>query len=153
MKQRIFRFALLTAMLVLPGLFPAAAPAYFDRGPVTVDVGQSSVTVKEGESMTVSVKVTPDSDSQLPGCGMAECPQTCGDKNCLNDEGECMCNGLEYKTYVADVKTATSDAGIATASYNSGGGAVYHIHLEHKICRPMIPCRPSLFGSWMASIL
>lgn len=121
MKQRTLRFALLiTVSMLLLGMFPAVAPAYFDRGPVTVDVGQSAVTVKEGESMTVTVKVTPDSDSQLPGCGMAECPQTCGDKTCLNADGECMCNGLEYKTYYADVKTATSDAGIATASYKSG---------------------------------
>lgn len=121
MKRRTLRFALLITMSVmLLGMFPTDAPAYFDRGPVTVDVGQSAVTVKEGENMTVTVKVTPDSDSQLPGCGMAECPQTCGDKNCLNDEGECMCNGLEYKTYYADVKTATSDAGIAAVSHKSG---------------------------------
>ncbi|ATW25588.1 Ig-like domain-containing protein [Candidatus Formimonas warabiya] len=121
MKPRTWRKALVlpTAVLLLGMLSPVAL-AYFDRGPINVEVGQSAVTLKEGESVTVTVKVTPDSDSQLPGCGMAECPQTCGEKNCLNDDGECMCNGLEYQTYYADVKTATSDAGVATVSHNGG---------------------------------
>ncbi len=101
-----------------------SALAYFDRGPVTVTVGQSAVTVEQGGEVTVSVTVTPSSDSQLPGCGMPECPQSCGEKNCLNEDGECMCNGLEYKTYYADVKTESSNTAVATASYGNGTIAI-----------------------------
>lgn len=121
MKQKTWQFALLMIVSsLLAGLFPAVATAYFDRGPVAVEVGQSAATVEEGGSMTVNVRVTPASAVQLPGCGMAECPQTCGEKNCLDKDGECTCNGLQHKTYYADVQTATSDASIAAVSYNSG---------------------------------
>ena len=105
---------LLTQSLTVPVL------AYFDRGPVTVTVGQTAVELKEGENATVSIQVTPASGSQLPGCGMAECPQTCGEKECLNGDGECMCSGLDYKTYYAGVETSTGNAGIATAGYSGG---------------------------------
>ncbi len=122
MLRGALRFAVLLIIpaLLLLSTFSEVALAYFDRGAITVDLGQSAVTVKEGESMTVTVKVTPESDSQLPGCGMPECPQSCGEKYCLNDDGECMCNGLDYKTYYASVKTVTSNSDIASVSYNSG---------------------------------
>ncbi len=121
MRKRLRWWGVWCLLLWLVGVIaPLTAGAYFDRGPVTVVLGQSEVTVKPGETFAVSVRVDPDSDSQLPGCGMAECPQTCGEKNCLNDEGECMCNGLEYQTYYADVSVASSDTAVATASYANG---------------------------------
>jgi hypothetical protein len=120
MKQKTRRFALLIIIsLLLIGFLPTAVMAYFDRGQVSVEAGQPAVTVEEGGSVTVNVNVTPASDSQLPGCGMTECPQSCGE-GCLNKDGECTCDGLQYKTYYADVQAATSDASVATVRYSSG---------------------------------
>lgn len=115
----VYIYALIWAVSVVLFLAPQAS-AYFDRGPTEVDLGQEQLTLAVGERVTVTVRVDPESAAQLPGCGMAECPQTCGDKNCLDENGECMCAGLEYKTYYADIRTATSDASIATVNYANG---------------------------------
>ena len=56
-----------------------------------------------GSSTTVSVSLSPASDQQTEGCGMAECPQICGEKECLDANGQCTCNGTEYKTYTTSV--------------------------------------------------
>lgn len=118
--EKTWRWTLwIIMLLLLTGSCPAVVMAYFDRGPVKVEAGQPAVTVEEGGSVTVSVNVTPASASQLPGCGMAECPQNCG-KGCLNERGDCTCNGWQYQTYNANVQTATSNAGVATVRYSNG---------------------------------
>lgn len=96
------------------------AQAYFERGNVTVSVGKQSVTLEQGNSESVSVTLSPGSDRQLPGCGMAECPQSCGEKECLDENGECVCNGKTYKTYYAYASAASSNTSVATASYDNG---------------------------------
>lgn len=60
------------------------------------------------------------SSTQLPGCGMAECPQICGEKDCLNAKGECTCGGTTYDTYYADVSASSSDSSVAAATYSGG---------------------------------
>lgn len=100
--------------------FGISASAYFDRGSVAVTVGETAVTVKQGQKLSVSVSVDPSKDDQLPGCGMAECPQICGEMGCFNEKGDCQCAGVEYKTYYADVAAKSSNAAVATASCSSG---------------------------------
>ena len=100
----------LIGMLCLIGLiigsWSMTAHAYFDRGPVEVSLGHSSVSLKEGESVSVSVKLSPSSSRQLPGCGMPECPQICGEKECLDSKGECTCAGTTYHTYHATAEVS-----------------------------------------------
>ena len=122
MKKRSKRLivAVMTALLVIQCATPAYA--YFQRGSVNISVGRSSVTLNQGGSESVSVSMSPSSDSQLPGCGMAECPQSCGEKECLDANGECTCNGKSYQTYYAYASVSSSNTSVATASY--GGGVV-----------------------------
>ena len=99
--------------------------AYFDRGAVGVSVGKKNVTLEQGQSETISVTFSPAQSSQLPGCGMAECPQSCGEKNCLDENGECKCNGTTYQTYYAFATTTSSNTSVATADYGNG---VINVH-------------------------
>ena len=82
MKKRLLS-AVCVAVL-FSCLFTVPSFAYFNRGAVTMQLGQTSVSVAEGKSVSVSVTVNPISEQQLPGCGMAECPQSCGNTGCLN---------------------------------------------------------------------
>ncbi|MCD8221941.1 MAG: hypothetical protein LUD07_07095, partial [Clostridiales bacterium] len=96
------------------------AYAYFNRGTVTMTLGKSSVSVAEGSSESFSVAFSPASDDQLPGCGMAECPQICGDKECLDENYNCCCAGTTYSTYYAFATVTSSNTSVATASYDNG---------------------------------
>ena len=71
MKKRLLS-AVCVAVL-FSCLFTVPSFAYFNRGTVTMQLGQTSVSVAEGRSVSVSVTVNPISEQQLPGCGMAEC--------------------------------------------------------------------------------
>jgi hypothetical protein len=113
---------LLAAAIVTIFSVSGSADAYFDRGQVGISLGQSSVSVNAGESRTVSVSLNPASDKQTPGCGMAECPQTCGDLGCLDGNGQCTCAGSKYSTYQTQVSAVSSNGSVAKASYS--GGAV-----------------------------
>ena len=106
-------------------VMPAAA--YFDRGPVTPALGQSSVQVTVGSSVSVSCALSPASDRQLPGCGMAECPQICGEKDCLDENGQCTCGGTTYQTYYAEAAVASSNTSVASASYSSGSIVIHGV--------------------------
>lgn len=94
--------------------------AYFDRGTVKMSLGKTSVSLKQKESESVTVSLSPKSDKQLPGCGMPECPQSCGEKDCLTEDGECKCNGTTYQIYKAYAEVSSSNTSVATASYNNG---------------------------------
>lgn len=100
----------------------AAVPsfAYFNRGSVMLSLGQSKVTLAAGASASVSVSIDPIREDQLPGCGMAECPQACGNTGCLNENGECTCAGTEYKTYTSSVSVSSSAPSVASVSYSGG---------------------------------
>lgn len=101
-------------------LMTVSAFAYFNRGAVSMQVGQSSVSLQAGRSVSVSVSVNPIKEQQLPGCGMAECPQSCGNTGCLNEYGECTCAGTSYQTYYSSVKAVSGNSSVATASYANG---------------------------------
>lgn len=103
-------------------LTAAAVPslAYFNRGAVQISLSQTSMSLAQGSSASVSVTIDPIKEDQLPGCGMAECPQTCGSSGCLNENGECTCSGTTYKTYHSSVAVSSSNASVATASYANG---------------------------------
>ncbi len=103
-------------------LTAAAVPslAYFNRGAVQISLSQTSLSLDQGASASVSVTIDPIKEDQLPGCGMAECPQTCGSSGCLNENGECTCAGTNYKTYHSSVAVSSSNASVATASYANG---------------------------------
>ena len=94
--------------------------AYFNRGAVQISLSQTSLSLDKGASASVSVTIDPIKEDQLPGCGMAECPQTCGSSGCLNENGECTCAGTNYKTYHSSVSVSSSNASVATASYSNG---------------------------------
>lgn len=125
MKTKRFRrtarlIAALAACLILCLGMSTNAWAYFNRGTVGISTGQKEVFVTEGSSTTVSVSLSPASDQQTEGCGMAECPQICGEKECLDANGQCTCNGTEYKTYTTSVAVFSSNTSVATASYSNG---------------------------------
>jgi hypothetical protein len=116
-------FYLVTTMIMVLGLAylcEMESKAYFERGTVSVSLGQGSLTLEQGQSGTVSISFSPSTSSQLPGCGMAECPQSCGEKNCLDENGECKCGGLSYQTYYAYANVTSSNASIASATYQNG---------------------------------
>ena len=117
-KIRTLIIPILVIVFILTGTISTSA--YFDRGTVGVSLGASSVSIEAGSGQSVSVSFSPSSSDQLPGCGMAECPQICGEKNCLDENGECMCNGTDYQTYYAFASVSSSNTSVASASYSNG---------------------------------
>ncbi|MDR1028017.1 MAG: hypothetical protein LBL63_01175, partial [Clostridiales Family XIII bacterium] len=107
----------LVALLI--SMSAGEALAYFNLPAVGISPGQTAVSLTVGQTVTVSVGVSPASEEQLPGCGMAECPQTCG-VECLDARGWCQCAGMTYSTYYAQVSAASSNSSVAQARYGSG---------------------------------
>lgn len=118
-RKGIKKLGLCLAAVLVCAQISFVSLAYFDRGDVKVRIGKSSVSLEAGESESVTVSISPSSDRQLPGCGMPECPQSCGE-GCLNADGECTCGGTTYQTYYARGEVSSSNTGVATASYNNG---------------------------------
>lgn len=117
----------LAATLSLGGV-PGVAWAYFSKPAPSISVA-GGVSVASGSSMTIACTVSPEAESQLPGCGMAECPQACdglvkpGDSKpggCLDANGWCTCAGTGYYTAYTSVQVSSSDPSVARASYASG---------------------------------
>lgn len=106
--------------LLLQCIVTVPSFAYFNRGTVSMQLGQTNVSIPEGKSVSVSVTVDPIKEQQLPGCGMAECPQSCGNTGCLNEYGECTCGGTAYQTYYSSVKAVSGNSSVASASYANG---------------------------------
>ncbi len=124
MKKTAKRSLIFVLALLITGVMTCSDSfAYFQRGSVGVYAGQSSVSVSQGGSAAVSLSFSPASSSQLPGCGMAECPQICGEKDCLDANGECKCAGTTYMTYYASANAYSSNTSVATASCS--GSTVY----------------------------
>lgn len=119
--------ALVIGAMCFQGMGLVKAEAYFNRGTVGVSVGRGSVSVEAGSNTSVSVSLSPASDSQLEGCGMAECPQICGEKECLDANGQCTCNGTTYKTYNTSVSVSSSNTSVATASYSGGTLSIHGV--------------------------
>lgn len=118
MKIRIILIICIT--VILQFMMAVSSFAYFNRGTVSMEPGRSDVKLSAGQSVSVSVNIDPISEQQLPGCGMAECPQTCGNTGCLNEYGECTCAGTSYQTYYSSVKAVSGNSSVATASYSNG---------------------------------
>ena len=124
MKKTAKRCLLLALVMAITGVMTCADSfAYFQRGSVNVYAGRGSVSVTQGSSASVSISFSPSSSRQLPGCGMAECPQICGEKDCLDANGECKCAGTVYQTYYPTASVSSSNTSVATASYS--GGVLY----------------------------
>ncbi|MDR2108570.1 MAG: hypothetical protein LBP28_03805, partial [Coriobacteriales bacterium] len=144
--------ALLAALCVAALLLTPAslAHAYFNRGTVGISVGAASVSLTPGQSTSVSVTLNPASDEQTQGCGMAECPQSCGDKGCLDANGQCVCAGQGYSTYYPDVAVSSSNGGVATASYS--GGALSITAVGEGSCTLTLTASLRQFSSGSTSI-
>lgn len=98
--------------------------AYIERGDVTIS-GEESYTLQEGE--TAELNVSPYAEEHYPGCQMPECPEICGEKDCIeyvNGQPECTCNGRELTLYEAEVTLESSDESVAEASYDKSSGTV-----------------------------
>ena len=108
--------------------FPAQAFAYFAKDPVGVYLGAGSLSLTSGQTGTVSVSVDMWSEQQLPGCGMAECPQACGNLTtpwgevggCLNAAGWCQCAGTSYITAYTTLSVSSSNPSVARATVSGG---------------------------------
>lgn len=123
-----FLLALMLAASLVLAVFPVtAAQAYYNFGTVGVSSGASYLSVQAGQSTSTSIAVSPASDSQTLGCGMAKCPQVCTSEGaveagytCFDVNGQCTCSGTGYSTYYPEVYASSSNAGVATASVSGG---------------------------------
>ncbi len=124
-RTRIMRCAALVfAALMVLSLTGVVSMAYIDRGSVSIS-GKSAYELSVGED--VSLSVSPFEEEHYPGCGMADCPQICGEKECIvtiNGQKECTCNGTDLTTYYADVELSSTDSSVASVSYNDKTGVV-----------------------------
>lgn len=114
-------------LALVAAYLPVTAQAYYTFGTVKVSAGSSSLSVKAGSSTSTSIHVSPSSDRQTLGCGMAQCPQVCGGDgaieagySCFDENGQCTCAGTAYSTYYPEVSASSSNSSVATASVSAG---------------------------------
>ena len=127
--------AIALAIALVASFIPVVkAQAYYTFGTVGVSTGSSYLSVQAGASTSTSVSVTPASDSQTLGCGMAKCPQVCESEgataagyHCFDTNGQCTCAGTSYSTYYPETSASSSNSGVATA-YVSGGTLIVQGH-------------------------
>lgn len=117
------RAAKLVSMAVI-GLFLCAFAglpvlAYYNQGTVSLSLGKTNVTVAPGGNCSVSATMSPASANETQGCGMAQCPQTCG-PTCADANGQCICMGADYHNYPATVTLTSANASVAMAKYTNG---------------------------------
>lgn len=118
---------LMACALVLAVLLPGQAFAYFSYPAPGISV-PGSVSLTSGETQSVTCAVSPMSEQQLPGCGMAECPQACDGLEtpggvvggCMSADGWCTCAGIGYYTAYTNVTVSSSDPSVARASWAGG---------------------------------
>lgn len=126
---------LVAALALVAALVPLSkAAAYYSFGTVGVYTGSSNLSVQVGSTAQTSITVSPSSDSQTLGCGMAKCPQVCTSDGatsagytCFDTNGQCTCAGTSYSTYYPEVSAQSSNSGVATA-YVSGNTLVVTGH-------------------------
>lgn len=125
MKKSIRFTGIVSAVMLLAGTFAVPSFAFIERGDVKID-GESSYTLEVGE--TAELSITPHMEEHLPGCGMSDCPSSCGEKGCITigptGQQECTCGGTEYKPYEATVNADSSDDSVAEAKYDEAGNVV-----------------------------
>lgn len=125
MKKSIRFTGIVSAVMLLAGTFAVPSFAFIERGDVQIN-GESSYTLEVGETAKLSVK--PCEEQHLPGCGMSDCPSSCGERGCIiigaKGQQECVCNGRDYVTYYATVKPESSNSSVAEAKYDDAGNVV-----------------------------
>ena len=125
MKRSIRFTGIVSAVMLLAGTFAVPSFAFIERGDVKID-GESSYTLEVGE--TAELSITPYAEEHLPGCGMSDCPSSCGERGCIiigaKGQQECVCNGRDYVKYYATVKPESSDSSVAEAKYDDAGNVV-----------------------------
>ena len=125
MKKSIRFTGIVSVVMLLAGTFAVPSFAFIERGDVQIN-GESSYTLEVGE--TAELSITPYAEEHLPGCGMSDCPSSCGEKGCITigptGQQECICVGTEYKLYEATVNADSSDDSVATAAYDKAGHVV-----------------------------
>lgn len=123
----------LAAALALTMCLPTPALAYFSKNPVGIYFGSTYLSLTTGSSGSVGLTIDPMQEQQLPGCGMAICPEACGGLEnpatgvvggCLNDAGWCTCAGTTYYTAYTNVSVSSSNPYVARASYSGGALSV-----------------------------
>jgi hypothetical protein len=120
--------ALAIAVALCCGMLPVPAWAYYSLAPVQVYLGSSSLSLTSGDSASIGCGLSIASEGQTIGCGMAECPQGCGDLTtpsgvkggCADANGWCTCMGTAYSTYYTNVAVYSDNPGVARASYSGG---------------------------------
>jgi hypothetical protein len=120
MKKRRFRvltICLLVCVLVLAGT--GTAFAYYNLPAAEITPSQGSVSLTSGQTQTIGMSVSPSQEAQLPGCGMAECPDSCPPE-CIGAGGWCQCAGSSFETKYTQVSVSSSDSSVAQASYSGG---------------------------------
>ena len=116
MKKKIL---LLLALVLCIAVTAVPAAAYIERGTVHIYADKTELFLKEGETGYVAITLDPAEEDQMPGCGMADCPQTCG-QNCLSNDGNCTCDITTYQTYYTEVLVNNKSEAIAEAVYADG---------------------------------
>ena len=120
MKRKISLNKIFISLVVIGlVLVTTNVSAFFDRGTVRVNLGQHNANATVGDNITVTVGLSPTVDSHPPGCGMLECPDSCGD-TCLDSNGNCTCAGSTYVDYYTSVKVSSSNPSVANVSYSGG---------------------------------
>lgn len=121
MKKSLRMTGIVSAAMLLAGTFAVPSFAYIERGNVEIS-GDTSYVLEIGE--TAELSISPYEEEHLPGCQMPECPEICGEKECIvyyNDGvPECVCAGTEFQTYYAEVSTSSSDTSVAEVSCSGG---------------------------------
>ncbi len=117
---RVLLALVVASACVLTSLSPAWG--YYVFGTVEVATGATQVSLAAGSSTLVSVTVTPASDDQTLGCGMAKCPQECTSPStvdsgysCFDVNGNCTCAGTAYSTYYPELRVSSSNSAVASA--------------------------------------
>ena len=114
----MYRFARFVTIALCAVMLASPASAYIERGTVHITADTKEIELSAGSSQTLQIALDPMQDSQMPGCGMADCPSSCGD--CLTPDGNCPCDGTEYETYYTEVLTSSSDPAIEEALWEDG---------------------------------
>jgi hypothetical protein len=116
--------ALALAITAVFGTTPAYANDFYIRDIVMFSPEVKIVSMRVGDTQSIAYNVTPVSVDETEGCGMPECPTICGEKDCLDDEGNCLCAGSDKTTYVTTVTAKSTDTSVATATINNGNVVV-----------------------------
>lgn len=125
MKKSIRFTGIVSAVMLLAGTFAVPSFAFIERGDVQIN-GESSYTLEVGE--TAGLSITPYAEEHLPGCGMSDCPSSCGESGCITigptGQQECTCRGTKPESYYATVDLVSSDDSVASVKYDNDTGTV-----------------------------